>query len=108
VESEITRGRVLVPAEPDVYRNHHEHDPRSSGAQCFQPPYARLISFRSVGARRDLLELSRSINISTLRDEEAEKACPKNKKFDLCITNGYRDKPIFRIPLVRKLLDPTK
>ena len=53
------------------------------------------------------MELSRSINISTLRDEEAEKACPKNKKFDLCITNGYRDKPIFRIPLVRKLLDPT-
>jgi hypothetical protein len=48
--------------------------------------------FPSAGARRNLLDVARSINITPLRGGRtwAEKACSENKKFDLCLTD-YAD-----------------
>jgi hypothetical protein len=44
-----------------------EHDPRSSGAQCFRQWYMQVgLPFGSAGARRNLLELARSINVPTV------------------------------------------
>jgi len=42
-------------------------------------------TFRSSGAIKDLLEVELSINISSLRDEEAvtRKLCQKTRKFEL-------------------------
>jgi hypothetical protein len=43
---------------------------RSSGARCCSGTRDRL-TFRSAGARRNLLEVPRSINIASLRDGES-------------------------------------
>src|SRR2546425_1679709 len=65
----VPNNRV-APEEPNVYRpSYKPHDSRSSGAQCCGDEYARSATFRSSGARRIFLNL-RSVNISSLRDEE--------------------------------------
>src|SRR6266498_683487 len=48
------------------------------------------LKFRSSGARRNLLEVACSINISSLRDQgkRVRKILLKNEELDLCITEA--------------------
>ena len=51
------------------------------------------LTFRSSGARRNLLEVARSINIRSLRDQGNRlENLVKNKKLDLCITDCQNKK----------------
>src|SRR5882757_5803647 len=52
-------------------------------------------TFRSAGAMRNLLEVVLSINISSLRDEEAApgKLCQKNRKLRICYAENAKNPP---------------
>jgi hypothetical protein len=48
----------------------YEHDPRSSGAQCFRQWVSETRSRFAPLERREIFNLTDSINISSLWDEE--------------------------------------
>src|SRR6266536_3353648 len=61
---------TLAPEEPNVYRSNYESKTCAPAERDVSGNGTRhRLTFRSSGARRNLLEVARSINIRSLRDE---------------------------------------
>src|SRR6266511_1073400 len=61
---------TLAPEEPNVYRSNYESKTCAPAERDVSGNGTRhRLTFRSSGARRNLLEVTRSINIRSLRDE---------------------------------------
>src|SRR6266498_2590981 len=86
---------TLAAEEPNVYRSNYESKTCAPAERDVSGNGTRhRLTFRSSGARRNLLEVARAINITSLRDEgkRLENLVKKNKKLDLCITD-YKKHP---------------
>src|SRR6266536_1810030 len=61
---------TLAPEEPNVYRSNYESKTCAPAERDVSGNGTRhRLTFRSSGARRNLLEVARSINITSLRDK---------------------------------------
>src|SRR6266498_4414852 len=84
---------TLAPEEQNVYRSNYESKTCAPAERDVSGNGIRhRLTFRSSGARRNLLEVARSINITSLRDQgnRLENLVKTNKKLDLCITEVAR------------------
>src|SRR6266498_5656487 len=82
---------TLAPEEQNVYRSNYESKTCAPAERDVSGNGIRhRLTFRSSGARRNLLEVARSINITSLRDQgnRLENLVKTNKKLDLCITDS--------------------